>query len=697
MTKPASPDKPGRLLNIATAQRRDAAHWRNSKVTWGEIIGWAAQPADRKDCGGVIYGRLARDNGPRTRGNTAARSALALDADKASADFPERLRSHLGGVQYLAHTTFSHTEENPRWRVIVPLAADVDAETYTALARAVLADLGSTEDDPAEFDWTSSVRPEMFMWRPAGPGGKITSEVHGGAMLDPVDWAIEIEDELQAMTREAEIARAGQEAYRDPTPEEIEAALVVLRHQITRVSDALPGERNDTVASALWTVAMLAKAGCFDLDEAVAALREVAPFGQGYTEAEFDASLAGAVEKAPAELPRQREEWRDGATAAEDFEPVPDEAVADLPDLTRPSKGDVLAAVKWQNTQRLARMMIREIEAAEERAGWKPPSPLTLEEARALPPTVFRVDGLVPGNGHTSLVAQAKTGKTTLIGNYARCLLTGEDFLGRFGVRPLDGSVALLNFEMDARTLADWYLGIGVPSDRFHLLNLRGQANPLSTDAGREWLAGWLAKVEAEVVVLDPFGRAYNGESQNDAQEVRAWLVALDDLCRGAGASDVVVAVHTGWENSRVRGSTALKDHPDSLITLTKDEHGRYLEALGRDVDVPRGALTMDHDTRILTYTRPEDTAAAASLAKADENAGTEEILLGAVRRRPGIGKRDLLGSAPGRAITVQAVLDALIAERRIEARKEGRGLAHYLVEDDLSDDFGVIDDDDLL
>ena len=47
MTKPASPDKPGRLLSIATAQRRDAAHWRNSKVTWGEIIGWAAQPADR--------------------------------------------------------------------------------------------------------------------------------------------------------------------------------------------------------------------------------------------------------------------------------------------------------------------------------------------------------------------------------------------------------------------------------------------------------------------------------------------------------------------------------------------------------------------------------------------------------------------------------------------------------------------------
>lgn len=695
MTKPAEPDKGVPDLDIATGRSRDSVTWRNSRITWGELVGWAHNPADTKECGGVIYGSLIQDKGPRERSNIATRSALSLDADHAEPSFLSNLRGTLHGTAYLAHTTYSSTPEAPRWRVIVPLAEPVDPETYTALSAAVLRALDSTRTDPGEWDWAASTRPESFMWRPAGPDGKVDVRVGSGAPLDPADWAVEVEEEAANFAAEAEAIAARAKADRDPTPGEVQAALSVLQKQLNRVADAIPGERNETVASALWTVAMLGKAGCFDLEEAVEAVREVAPFGNGYTPAEFQASLAGALEKAPAEFPIPREEWRDGASAADDFEPLEAEAEPDLPDPLKPKKKEVLAEVRRQNTFRLARIMVREIEAAEERAGWVAPTPLSLDAARDLPPTEFRVQGLVPGNGHTSLVAQAKTGKTTLIGNYARSLLTGEDFLGEFAVRPLEGSVALLNYEMDPRTLADWYLGMRVPSDRFHLLNLRGHANPLSTEAGREWLSGWLQSVEAEAVILDPFGRAYNGESQNDAQEVRAWLVALDDLVRGAGGQDVVVAVHMGWENSRVRGSTALKDHPDSLVTLTREDTGtRFLEAVGRDVDVPRGELVMDHETRLLRYTPPEVTAAARAMAAANEEADVEEILLGLVERTPGIGTRDLTEAVPGRRAKVQEALDTLISGRRIEKRREGRGFAHYLVEDDLSD-FDVWDEDD--
>ncbi len=70
----------------------------------------------------------------------------------------------------------------------------------------------------------------------------------------------------------------------------------------------------------------------------------------------------------------------------------------------------------------------------------------------AQPPS--RVDGLIPADASTEIVAQRKTGKTTLMLNLARALLTGEDFLGRFPVRPLQGQVAFLNYEVSAGQLA---------------------------------------------------------------------------------------------------------------------------------------------------------------------------------------------------------------------------------------------------
>src|SRR5665647_3597322 len=68
----------------------------------------------------------------------------------------------------------------------------------------------------------------------------------------------------------------------------------------------------------------------------------------------------------------------------------------------------------------------------------------------------MRVDGLIPWDSSALVVAQRKTGKTTLELNLARCLLTGEDFLGRFAVRPIDGIVAILNFEVSAAMLGRW-------------------------------------------------------------------------------------------------------------------------------------------------------------------------------------------------------------------------------------------------
>jgi hypothetical protein len=72
---------------------------------------------------------------------------------------------------------------------------------------------------------------------------------------------------------------------------------------------------------------------------------------------------------------------------------------------------------------------------------------------------VYRVDKLWPTGGNVILAAQRKAGKTTLTGNLIRSLNGGDPFLappGRFAhadragfpVEPVDGTVALLDFEL---------------------------------------------------------------------------------------------------------------------------------------------------------------------------------------------------------------------------------------------------------
>lgn len=232
----------------------------------------------------------------------------------------------------------------------------------------------------------------------------------------------------------------------------------------------------------------------------------------------------------------------------------------------------------------------------------------TLAEVLARPAEPpHRVDGLIPSEASTLIVAQRKTGKTTLELCLARSLIVGGDFLGRFTVRPIAGRVAFLNFEVSAGQLARWAHDLGIPDDRLYLVNLRGRRNPLTHPEDRAALAAALRGQEVETLIVDPFGRAYGGQSQNDSGEVGAWLTDLDYFARGeVGAADLVLSAHAGWNGERTRGSSALEDWADSIITLTRDADDdsiRFLRAMGRDVEVDEDRLSFDPVTRLLSLT----------------------------------------------------------------------------------------------
>lgn len=85
--------------------------------------------------GGYVGGRFTSDHKAyrRKAANIAFRSLITLDFDR-DTDFDPH-------CVYVRHTTHSHTPENPRWRYVIPLAHEIPADRYEAVARFVARDV----------------------------------------------------------------------------------------------------------------------------------------------------------------------------------------------------------------------------------------------------------------------------------------------------------------------------------------------------------------------------------------------------------------------------------------------------------------------------------------------------------------------------------------------------------------------------
>ena len=279
----------------------------------------------------------------------------------------------------------------------------------------------------------------------------------------------------------------------------------------------------------------------------------------------------------------------------------------------------------------------------QEALGDKPaPDAGTLAELLARPvSTRWRIDGVLPAEGRMLWSAQRKAGKTTATGNLARSALTGEPFLDRFDVEKIDGRVVVLNYEVTGEQYARWMDDIGVPQHRLYVVNLRGRRNLLADEEGRGELVELIRAQEGQLLIVDPFGRAFTGKSQNDVAEVTPWLARLDEVAEQSGCSELILTAHAGWDGERTRGSSALEDWPDSIVTMTRDEDtdARFIKADGRDVDVPEDRLDYDPATRRLSMTGDGNRKQVRKDGHAEQLA---EAVREIVAMHPGINTTDL-------------------------------------------------------
>lgn len=165
---------------IATGRSRSARSWKSQKMTWSALVSKLAEPSvtnetaaeyakmskadqgQKKDVGGFVGGYIPK-NGRRIRGAVKERYLITLDADNPGEDFIVDLDMELGGMEYVLYSTHSHTADNPRYRVIIPVDRPMTPDEYQAVSRRIADNIGIEFFDP------STHQAERLMYWPSHP------------------------------------------------------------------------------------------------------------------------------------------------------------------------------------------------------------------------------------------------------------------------------------------------------------------------------------------------------------------------------------------------------------------------------------------------------------------------------------------------------------------------------------------------
>ena len=113
-----------------------------------------------KDHGGFVAGVLA--GGRRKVETVQSRSMVALDGDRITKEFLEKYET-IAPYTSCLYTTHSHTEENPRARLVFPLTRDISPEEFVAVSRYLAQMLGIDYFDECSY------QPNQLMYWPSSP------------------------------------------------------------------------------------------------------------------------------------------------------------------------------------------------------------------------------------------------------------------------------------------------------------------------------------------------------------------------------------------------------------------------------------------------------------------------------------------------------------------------------------------------
>lgn len=273
------------------------------------------------------------------------------------------------------------------------------------------------------------------------------------------------------------------------------------------------------------------------------------------------------------------------------------------------------------------------------------------------------VDGLFPVSGKVFLAAKAKAGKTTIVTALLKSLADGGDFLGKFKVSPHIGRIGYMNLELTDIQMQEWLQRQGIKDvEKIHLWNLRGKVNPFRSESSRRALIAELQEKGIKTLVIDTFAKIFPGNADNNS-EVNRFLIMLDAVLDQAGVEQLVMLVHAGNDAKKIRGATALTDHPDGIWFLINDEDkNRYFSAIGRDIELDEGQIIYDKSLHTLEFT--------GTGKKATRESSTSERMLAFIRLNQGANASAVDESVGGTKASKIRVRSKLVKDGLLEVRK---------------------------
>ena len=187
-----------RKYSIAVGNSCEAKFWSNEEVTFDELCQrltktkYTSETVEQykhfnkeernkaKDNGGFVGGKLKGTK--RGVSEVLFRSMLTLDLDKAKVGFIDKFTAESKYLSCL-YTTHSHTKDEPRCRVIVPLSRDVTPDEYNAIARLFASKFGIEQFDACSF------RIAQLMFYPTTPkDGEFIFKKVEGEILNPDEF-----------------------------------------------------------------------------------------------------------------------------------------------------------------------------------------------------------------------------------------------------------------------------------------------------------------------------------------------------------------------------------------------------------------------------------------------------------------------------------------------------------------------------
>lgn len=174
-SSPVVPTHSARLLTIATYRNRTDTRPKATRMPWDALRAILGKGVAREDKDRNLWSPAAfHEGGRRKNADVATLSCLVLDFDD-GVHWDDLIAGWLG-YEWVIHTSYSHTDEKPKWRAIFPLAADVEAADWPdAYARMATA-LGGSHVDPACKDAS------RMYYLPAHPKGAPFYTAHRDGM-----------------------------------------------------------------------------------------------------------------------------------------------------------------------------------------------------------------------------------------------------------------------------------------------------------------------------------------------------------------------------------------------------------------------------------------------------------------------------------------------------------------------------------